>query len=71
LYAYRQYYDDNKNVIAILQQPSYFSGTVVNNTVKTGLDYSPERQRHGPCQLAGYGRREHRLLGSDQDHVGE
>src|SRR5580704_15376694 len=38
LYAYRQYYDGNKNVIAILQQPAYFAGVVVNNTVKTGID---------------------------------
>jgi iron complex outermembrane recepter protein len=42
LYAYRKYYDaDNKNVTGILAQPSYFSGTFVNNTAKTGLDYSP------------------------------
>jgi len=40
LYAYRKYYDDNKNVTAILEQPAYFTGTVVNNTVKAGLDYS-------------------------------
>lgn len=39
LYAYRKYYDDNKNVSNILEQPSYFTGTVVNHTVKTGLDY--------------------------------
>jgi len=42
LYAYRKYYDaNNQNVTAILQQPSYFSGTLTNNTIKTGLDYSP------------------------------
>ena len=40
LYAYRKYYDDNKAVTSILQQPSYFSGTILNHTVKTGLDYS-------------------------------
>ncbi|MBS1665256.1 MAG: TonB-dependent receptor family protein [Bacteroidetes bacterium] len=40
LYAYRKYYDDNKNVTAILEQPAYFTGTVFNNTLKTGLDYS-------------------------------
>ena len=39
LYAYRKYYDDSKNVIAILQQPAYFTGTVLNNTVRTGMDY--------------------------------
>lgn len=39
LYAYRKYYDDNKNVTAILRQPTYFKGTVYNNTIKTGLDY--------------------------------
>ena len=42
LYAYRKYYDaDNKNVTGILAQPSYFSGVFVNNTAKTGLDFSP------------------------------
>ncbi|MBN8855266.1 MAG: TonB-dependent receptor [Sphingobacteriales bacterium] len=42
LYAYRKYYDaSNQNVTAILEQPSYFSGTLVNNTIKTGLDYTP------------------------------
>jgi len=40
LYAYRKYYDSNKNVMAILEQPGYFTGTVVNNTVKAGVDYS-------------------------------
>ena len=39
LYAYRKYYDDNKNVTAILEQPAYFKGTVVNNTVKGGADF--------------------------------
>ena len=40
IYAYRQYYDPNKNVTAILEQPAYFMGNVVNNTAKGGLDYS-------------------------------
>ncbi|HEY4290521.1 MAG TPA: outer membrane beta-barrel protein [Puia sp.] len=40
LYAYRKYYDDNKDLTAILQQPAYFRGTVFNNTLKTGIDYS-------------------------------
>jgi iron complex outermembrane receptor protein len=40
LYAYRKYYDDNKNGTAILEQPGYFKGTVVNNTVKAGVDYT-------------------------------
>jgi len=40
LYAFRQYYDDNKAVSAVLQQPSYFKGTVLNNTVKAGIDYT-------------------------------
>ena len=39
LYAYRKYYDDNRDLIAILQQPSYFTGTFVNHTAKAGLDY--------------------------------
>jgi len=41
LYAYRKYYDNNKDVTAILQQPSWFTGTVVNQTAKTGIDFSP------------------------------
>jgi outer membrane receptor protein involved in Fe transport len=40
LYAFRKYYDDSRNLTAQLEQPSYFSGTVFNNTLKTGLDYS-------------------------------
>jgi len=40
LYAYRKYYDDSKDLTAILQQPAYFTGTVFNNTLKTGIDYS-------------------------------
>lgn len=40
LYALRTYYDNNNNITALLKQPSYFKGTAVNNTVKTGLDYS-------------------------------
>jgi outer membrane receptor protein involved in Fe transport len=41
LYAYRKYYNDSKsNVTAILEQPAYFTGTVINNTVKTGMDYT-------------------------------
>ncbi|HVU96035.1 MAG TPA: outer membrane beta-barrel family protein [Puia sp.] len=40
LYAYRQYFDANRDVSAVLQQPSYFSGTVMNNTVKAGVDYT-------------------------------
>ncbi|MEO6631590.1 MAG: outer membrane beta-barrel family protein, partial [Mucilaginibacter sp.] len=39
LYALRKYYDENGNLTSQLKQPSYFKGIVVNNTVKTGLDY--------------------------------
>jgi len=39
LYALRKYYDDNGTLTAMLRQPSYFKGTSVNNTLKTGLDY--------------------------------
>ena len=53
LYAYRQYYDENKNVTAILQQPSYFTGTVLNNTARTGLDYSPSANTTLGLQLTG------------------
>jgi len=40
LYAYRQYFDDSKDVTAILRQPSYFAGIIRNHTVKTGMDYT-------------------------------
>ncbi len=39
IYALRKYYDGNGNITAILDQPTYFSGTVFNNTIKTGIDY--------------------------------
>lgn len=39
LYALRKYYDDNGTLTAMLRQPSYFKGTLLNNTIKTGLDY--------------------------------
>ena len=53
LYAYRKYLDDNKDVMAVLQQPAYFTGTVVNNTAKTGLDYSPSASMNVGFMLAG------------------
>ena len=53
LYAYRKYYDQDKNVTAILQQPSYFTGTVVNNTAKTGLDYTPTKNTTVGIELTG------------------
>ncbi|MDO6435669.1 TonB-dependent receptor [Flavitalea sp. BT771] len=39
LYAYRRYFADDKSVVAILQQSAYFTGTVDNHTVKTGVEY--------------------------------
>jgi outer membrane receptor protein involved in Fe transport len=39
IYALRKYYDDNNNITAILDQPTYFSGRFTNHTVKTGIDY--------------------------------
>jgi iron complex outermembrane receptor protein len=53
LYAYRKYYDQNNNVTAILQQPSYFHGTVVNNTARTGLDYLPSANTTVGFELTG------------------
>ena len=53
LYAYRKYLDDSKNVMAVLQQPAYFRGTVVNNTVRTGLDYLPSASTTVGFILAG------------------
>ncbi|MBB3054756.1 TonB-dependent receptor [Mucilaginibacter gotjawali] len=39
LYALRKYYDGNGTLLSMLDQPAYFKGTFLNNTVKTGLDY--------------------------------
>ena len=39
LYALRKYYDDQGTLISMLRQPSYFKGTFLNKTLKTGLDY--------------------------------
>jgi len=39
LYALRKYYDDNGGLRAILDQPTYFSGSFINNTLKMGMDY--------------------------------
>ncbi len=39
LYALRKYYDANGSLTSMLEQPAYFKGTLLNNTVKTGLDY--------------------------------
>jgi iron complex outermembrane recepter protein len=40
LYALRKYYSANDTVLSQLEQPSYFKGTVLNNTIKTGVNYS-------------------------------
>jgi iron complex outermembrane receptor protein len=39
LYALRSYFDANGVLTAMLQQPAYFKGVLVNNTLKTGIDY--------------------------------
>lgn len=39
IYALRKYYDNNGNVTAILDQPTFFKGTFANHTIKTGIDY--------------------------------
>ncbi len=39
IYAYRKYYDKNGPLLSILDQYSYFSGRVFNNTIKLGTDY--------------------------------
>lgn len=53
LYAYRKYLDDNKDVMAVLQQPASFTGTFINNTAKTGLDYSPSTRTSLGVVLTG------------------
>ncbi|MBL7744851.1 MAG: TonB-dependent receptor family protein, partial [Chitinophagaceae bacterium] len=37
--ALRKYYDTGNRITAVLDQPAYFSGKFINNTIKTGLDY--------------------------------
>lgn len=39
IYALRKYYNNNNDVIAILDQPTYFTGRVTNHTIKAGIDY--------------------------------
>lgn len=39
IYALRNYHDENGKTIATLEQPTYFSGEVYNNNLKTGIDY--------------------------------
>ena len=39
LYALRTYHDDAGNVIAKLDQPTYFSGKGRNHTLRTGIDF--------------------------------
>lgn len=39
LYALRKYYDDNSTLLSMLEQPAYFKGKFLNNTLKTGVDY--------------------------------
>jgi iron complex outermembrane recepter protein len=39
IYAYRKYYDNNGALSSILDQPTYFTGRVFNNTLKLGTDY--------------------------------
>ena len=40
IYALRKYYNNNNDIIAILDQPTYFSGRVTNHTIKAGVDYN-------------------------------
>ena len=39
LYALRTYHDDAGNIIATLDQPTYFGGKGHNHTIKTGVDF--------------------------------
>ncbi len=39
LYALRKYSNDAGNITATLDQPTYFTGTSRNNTIKTGVDF--------------------------------
>jgi outer membrane receptor protein involved in Fe transport len=53
IYAYRTYFDDSKTETGILRQPAYFTGTVVNQTAKTGIDYSPSARTTLGLALTG------------------
>jgi hypothetical protein len=39
IYALRKYYNTAGNITAVLDQPTYFAGLLVNGTIKTGIDY--------------------------------
>ncbi len=39
IYALRKYYDNNGTIISILDQPTFFRGLSITNTLKTGVDY--------------------------------
>ena len=39
IYAYRRYFDPGGVLIAVLDQPTLFTGRGFNNTLKTGVDY--------------------------------
>lgn len=44
LYAERKYMDESGKITAILDQPTYFTGTSNNNTLKAGLDFYASRK---------------------------
>jgi hypothetical protein len=39
IYALRKYYDANGNVTSMLDQPTYYAGRGINNTVRAGVDF--------------------------------
>lgn len=39
IYALRKYYDANGNVTSMLDQPTYYTGTSTNHTLRAGVDF--------------------------------
>jgi iron complex outermembrane recepter protein len=55
LYAFRKYYEeDEKTVIAMLEQPTYITGKSHSHTLKTGLDYYLSKKTTLGLTLTGF-----------------
>lgn len=53
IYAYRQYFNPQGEVIAALDQPSYLGNRGINNTLKTGVDFYASQQSTLGLTLSG------------------
>jgi iron complex outermembrane receptor protein len=53
IYAYRQYFNPQGNVISALDQPSYLGNRGKNNSVKTGVDFYASQKTTVGLTLSG------------------